>query len=81
MAVYRRLYRWYRGEMIETLEKGGYIWCNESCWKQAAPIYKTIEDTKNAIRKHMDGRHKAEPRVIGEYIWSADTRDWTAVYN
>lgn len=28
-------------------------------------IYKTIQDAKNAIRKHLDGTQKGETRIIG----------------
>ena len=72
-------YIFYRGETIERLEKG-YVWMEETCKGNiSSPIYKTIEDAKNAIRKHLDGTHTAEPRVIGEYIWQYDKRTWYAV--
>ena len=72
-------YIFYRGETIERLEKG-YVWSEETCKGNIkSPIYKTIEDAKNAIRKELDSTHKAEPRVIGEYIWKPDEHTWYSV--
>ena len=76
----KRFY-WYRGEMIESLEYGGYIWTDETCRGNfKSPIYKTIEDARNAIRKYLDGTQKSEPRIIGQYIWTMEKRDWTPHY-
>lgn len=35
-------------------------WVIEGDWN----LYKTLEDTRNAIDKRHDGSHKAEPRTI-----------------
>lgn len=35
-------------------------------------IYKTIQDAKNAINKHIDGTHTAEPRILGEAEYLED---------
>ena len=72
-------YIFYRGETIERLEKG-YVWVEDTCrGNVSSPVYKTIEDAKNAIRKYLDGTHKAEPRTIGEYIWKENERTWYAI--
>lgn len=72
-------YIFYRGETIERLENG-YVWVEETCrGNVSSPVYKTIEDAKNAIRKYLDGTHKAEPRIIGEYIWKADEHTWYTI--
>ena len=71
----------YRGQIIETLKTGGYVWLEETCSGNiVSPIYKTIEDTRNAIRKHLDGTHKREPRTIGHYVWMPEYHDWTSHY-
>lgn len=61
-----RSYYFYRGEMIERFG-GGWCWSEEMCRgkETGIPIYKTIEDVRNAIRKYNDGTHRSEPRVIG----------------
>lgn len=58
-------YYFFRGEVIESFGKG-WCWAEEMCRGKTSgiPVYKTIEDTKNAIRKWLDGTHKAEPRII-----------------
>lgn len=55
----------YRGETIERVDSG-WCWMEETCRGKTTgiPVYKTIEDTKNAIRKWLDGTQKAEPRII-----------------
>ena len=59
------MFYFYRGETIERFGKG-WMWMEESCRGESTgiPIYKTIEDAKNAIRKFLDGTHRAEPRII-----------------
>ena len=53
----------YRGNMIESFGPG-WMWSEEACRGYTeVPIYKTIEDAKNAIRMHLDSTHKAEPRI------------------
>ena len=49
----------YRGYTI-TQMFGGWWFEND------LRIYKTVRDAKNAIKKHLDGTHDAEPRIIGE---------------
>ena len=72
---------WYKGQMIMPLETGGYVWSEETCrGDEISPIYKTIEDTRNAIRKYLGGTHKREPRIIGHYVWKMCDRDWTPEY-
>ena len=66
----------YRGEMIERFGDG-WVWSEEMTWGfDTGPIYRTIEDAKNAIRKALDGTHKAEPRIIGKWRWYMDKRTW-----
>lgn len=71
-----RQYYFYRGEMIERFGRG---WCRtyEMCGgnNTGIPIYKTIEDAKNAIRRHLDSTHKAEPRIIQTAAYDHD-RKW-----
>lgn len=65
-------YRWYRGYMI-TMEFGG--WTLEYWDGKRIPVYKTLEDAKNAIRKFCDSTQKAEPRII-KYM-AFDTKTMT----
>ena len=66
----------YRGEMIERFGRG-WVWSEELCrGNDTGPIYRTVEDAKNAIRKALDSTHKAEPRTIGTWRWSMETRTW-----
>jgi len=60
-----RRYYFYRGEAIERFGNG-WCWSEEMCRGKCTgiPVYRTIEDVKNAIRKYIDGTHRAEPRVI-----------------
>ena len=60
----KRQYYFYRGGMIERFGDG-WMWVEQACCGKATgiPIYKTIEDAKNAIRKHLDSTQKAEPRI------------------
>ena len=61
----KRQYYFFRGEMIERFGNG-WLWTEESCRGKATgiPVYKTVEDARNAIRKHLDSTQKAEPRII-----------------
>lgn len=71
----RRMY-FYRGEVIEPFGKG-WTWSAEMCrGADTGPIYRTVEDAKNAIRKYLDGTHKAEPRIIGTWRWDIEKRFW-----
>lgn len=67
-----RKYYFFRGEMIERFG-GGWCWSEEMCQCKSTgiPIYKTIEDARNAIRKYIDGTHNAEPRIIQTAGWNA----------
>ena len=61
-GINMRIGNWlaYRG--IEICKNyGGWVIVNGYNYN----IYKTLEDAKNAVRKHLDGTHKAEPRIIG----------------
>ena len=68
-------YYFYRGQLIETFGKG-YCWTEQMCKGDTSgiPIYKTIEDARNAIRKYLDGTHKKEPRIIQTAGWNGS--DW-----
>jgi hypothetical protein len=66
----------YRGQMIERFGCG-WAWSEEMCRGNViGPIYRTVEDAKNAIRKHLDGTQKAEPRVIGKWRWNPEAHNW-----
>lgn len=66
----------YRGEMIERFGRG-WAWTEEMCrGHEIGPIYQTIEDARNAIRKYLDGTHKAEPRVTGKWRWDSFDETW-----
>lgn len=66
----------YRGETIEAFASG-WTWMEETCRGEIeSPVYRTIEDAKNAIRKALDGTHTAEPRTIGKAVWSDKDRTW-----
>jgi len=62
----KRTYYFHRGEMIERFGPG---WCVslEMCSGEdtGIPIYKTLRDARNAINKHLDSTHTAEPQIIG----------------
>ena len=70
-------YYFYRGEMIERFGNG-WCWSEEMCRGNATgiPVYKTIEDARNAIRKTLDGTHKAEPRIIQTAGYDMTSRNW-----
>lgn len=69
----------YRGEMIERFGCG-WAWSEEMCRGNViGPIYRTVEDAKNAIRKHLDGTQKAEPRVIGKWRWNTEAHNWEEI--
>ena len=72
-----RTFYFYRGEMIERYGKG-WCWSEEMCRGNCTgiPVYKTIEDAKNAIRKYLDGTHKAEPRIIFTLAFDVETRSY-----
>ena len=66
----------YRNEMIERFGPG-WVWTEEMCrGNNTGNIYKTIEDTKTAIREYLDSTHKSEPRVIGTWEWLESEHDW-----
>lgn len=66
----------YRGQTIESFA-GGWCWAEETCRGGIeSAVYRTIEDAKNAIRKALDGTHKAEPRTIGKAVWSEEECTW-----
>lgn len=66
----------YRGETIEPFAEG-WCWAEETTrGNLVSPVYQTIEDTKNAIRKYLDGTNKTEPRIVGKCVWDADERNW-----
>lgn len=68
-------YYFFRNETIERcgLIKG-WTWMEETCrGNNTSPVYKTIEDTKNAIRKYLDSTHKAEPRIVGYIKWNGNS--------
>lgn len=74
-------YFFYRGEMVSKFANG-WVWVDEMTWGlNTGPIYKTQEDARNAIRKHLDSTHKAEPRVVGTWRWDMEKRDWFPVEN
>lgn len=76
MKKQTRRYYFYRNEMIERFGSG-WCWVDEMCrGGNSAPVYKTIEDARNAIRKGLDWTHKAEPRVIQTVVWDMDKMDW-----
>lgn len=64
-ATMKHQYYWYRGGMIERFGKG-WLWVEQACSGKATgiPVYKTVEDARNAIRKALDSTQKAEPRII-----------------
>lgn len=70
-------YYFYRGEMIERFENG-WCWTEEMCRgnDHGIPVYKTIEDAKNAIRKYLDGTNKTEPRVIKTLGYDIESRQY-----
>ena len=70
-------YYWYRGQMIERFGEG-WCWTEEMCRGKdhGIPVYKTIEDARNAIRKFMDGTQKSEPRIIQTAGFDINTSDW-----
>lgn len=72
-----RKYYFYRGNVIERFGSG-WCWSEEMCRgnNSGIPIYKTIEDTKNAIRKYLDNTHTREPRIIQTAGWDENKRDW-----
>lgn len=62
----------HRGEWINYWpELGGWMMENNLL------VYKTLADAKNAVNKHLDGTHKAEPRVIGEADYDPKTKTWS----
>lgn len=67
----------HRGEWVQPF-CGGWCWEKEMCDGSTTGIliYKALSDAKNAINKHLDGTHKAEPRVIGTAGWSNETKEW-----
>lgn len=76
----KRQYYFYRKEMIERFGKG-WCWTQEMCHADITkiPVYKTIEDARNAIRKYMDSTQKREPRVIQIAGWNPCTREYYIV--
>lgn len=55
----------YRGEWIEPIGPGWALECEMCCGKVSGiPIYKSLSDAKNAVRKHLDGTQTAEPRIV-----------------
>ena len=75
MARRGHSFYFYRGYMIERFGRG-WTWTEEMTWGLThGPIYRTIEDAKNAIRMYLDGTHTAEPRIIGEWIWDSAERN------
>ena len=69
-------YYFYRGDMIVRFGKG---WCLNSemiyCATTGIPVYKTVEDARNSIRKRLDGTQHTEPRVVQTAGWSPE-RSW-----
>ena len=69
-------YYFYRGEIIERFGRG-WCWGEEMVrGSDSCPVYKTIEDAKNAIRKYTDSTHKAEPRIVQTAKWDSAERCW-----
>lgn len=59
------IYYIYRGEWIEPNGPGWSLEYELTCGKTSGiPIYKTLFDAINAIRKHLDGTQTAEPCII-----------------
>ena len=58
-------YYFFRGEIIERFGNG-WCWSEEMCRGKSTgiPVYKAVEDARNAIRAYIDGTQKAEPRII-----------------
>lgn len=70
----KRNYYFFRGEVIERFGNG-WCWTDEMCrgWTSRIPVYKTVEDARNAIRKGLDGTQKAEPRITQTAGWKMGT--------
>lgn len=67
----------YRGEWIEPIGPGWALEC-EMCRGNVSgiPIYKTLIDAQNAIRKFLDGTQTTEPRIIATVGFDVEKREY-----
>jgi len=67
----------YRGEWIVRNGPGWSLEC-EMCSGSVSgiPIYRTLQDAKNAIRKRLDGTQAADPRIVATAGFDGEAKEY-----
>ncbi|WP_298029388.1 hypothetical protein [uncultured Dysosmobacter sp.] len=67
----------YRGEWICPFPPG-WVLDREQCSGRTSgiPIYKSLSDAQNAIRKSLDGSNASTPRIVATCGWDEVKKDW-----